>query len=67
MRKSIPIRIRKNGTLTLPIELRREYNIGEGDTLNLLDLDDGAFLLEAKRKEDPGDRVAKAVKAYRTS
>ncbi len=66
MRKSTPIRIRKNGALTLPIELRREYNLDEGDTLTLLDLDDGAFLLEAKRKEDPGDQVAKVVKAHRT-
>ena len=53
--------------MTLPIELRREYNIDDGDTLTLLDLEDGAFLLEAKRKEDPGDRVARAIKAHRTS
>lgn len=67
MAKSIPIRVRKNGVLTLPIELRREYNIEYGDTLTLIDLDDGAFLLEAKRKEDPVDRVAKAVKSHRIS
>ena len=67
MRKSIPIRIHKNGALTLPIELRREYHIDEGDTLTLLDLDDGAFLLKARQKEDPGNRVARTVKAHRTS
>jgi bifunctional DNA-binding transcriptional regulator/antitoxin component of YhaV-PrlF toxin-antitoxin module len=67
MRKSTPIRIRKNGALTLPIELRREYNIDDGDTITLLDLEDGAFLLKAKHKENPGDQVAKAEKTHRTS
>ncbi len=67
MRKSTPIRIRKNGALTLPIELRREYNIDEGDTLTLIDLEDGAFLLKAKQKESPSNQVARTVKAHRTS
>ena len=51
----------------LPIELRREYNLDEGDTLTLLDLEDGAFLLKAIRNENPGDQVAKAEKTHRTS
>lgn len=38
------IQIRKKGTLTLPMELRRRYQLEEGDPVTLIDLDEGIFL-----------------------
>lgn len=38
------IRIRKQGALTIPVKLRKKYNLKEGDRLHLLDLD-GIFVL----------------------
>lgn len=40
------LQIRQRGTLTLPAELREKYNIREGDTFRLVDLD-GVFVLTA--------------------
>lgn len=39
-----PIQVRQRGTLTLPAEVRAKYNIQEGDTYYLVDLD-GVFVL----------------------
>lgn len=39
------IQIRSKGGITLPVEMRRRYNIAEGDVYTLLDLGDGALLL----------------------
>lgn len=38
------IQIRQRGTLTIPTELRRKYNLQEGDSLRLVDLE-GIFVL----------------------
>ena len=38
------IQVRKGGTLSLPAEVRKRYNIKPGDTFHLLDLD-GIFVL----------------------
>jgi AbrB family looped-hinge helix DNA binding protein len=38
------IQVRKRGTITLPAELRAQYDISPGDTFRLLDLD-GIFIL----------------------
>jgi bifunctional DNA-binding transcriptional regulator/antitoxin component of YhaV-PrlF toxin-antitoxin module len=38
------IQVRKRGVLTLPADLRQKYDIGEGDTFRLVDLD-GIFVL----------------------
>lgn len=38
------IQVRKRGVVTLPAELRQKYNIEEGDTFRVLDLD-GLFVL----------------------
>ncbi|MDF1500063.1 MAG: AbrB/MazE/SpoVT family DNA-binding domain-containing protein [Anaerolineales bacterium] len=38
------IQVRKRGVMTLPADLRRKYNIEEGDTFRVLDLD-GLFIL----------------------
>jgi len=39
------VQIRRKGVITLPIELRRQYGLAEGDIFTLLDLGDGSFLL----------------------
>lgn len=38
------LQIRKKGSLTLPIELRKRYQLEEGDPVTLIDLDEGFFL-----------------------
>ena len=40
----IALQVRKRGTLTLPMELRKKYDIETGDTFYLVDLD-GVFVL----------------------
>jgi len=38
------IQIRKKGSITIPMELRKRYRIDEGDPLTLIDLGEGFFL-----------------------
>jgi AbrB family looped-hinge helix DNA binding protein len=38
------VQIRKKGSLTLPIEIRKRYQLEEGDPLTLVDLEEGIFL-----------------------
>lgn len=38
------VQIRKKGSLTLPMELRKRYQLDEGDPVTLIDLDEGIFL-----------------------
>jgi bifunctional DNA-binding transcriptional regulator/antitoxin component of YhaV-PrlF toxin-antitoxin module len=38
------IQIRKKGSLTLPMELRKRYQLDEGDPVTLVDLEEGIFL-----------------------
>ncbi len=40
----IAVQVRKRGVLTLPAGLREKYNVKEGDTFRLVDLD-GIFVL----------------------
>jgi bifunctional DNA-binding transcriptional regulator/antitoxin component of YhaV-PrlF toxin-antitoxin module len=64
MPKPTPLQVRKKGTLTLPIELRRKYRIDDGDIITLIDLEDGSFLLtpQVTYVDHSGDRVARALK-----
>lgn len=39
------IQIRRHGTLTIPATFRRKYRLEEGDTLRMIDLGEGSFLL----------------------
>jgi len=39
------IQIRRKGVITIPVELRRQYGLSEGDVFTLMDLGEGAFLL----------------------
>ncbi len=41
---SATLQVRKRGVVTLPAELRQKYNIQEGDSYRVLDLD-GIFVL----------------------
>ena len=38
------IQLRKKGSVTIPIELRKRYLLDEGDPLTLIDLGEGFFL-----------------------
>jgi len=42
--KDPTVQVRKRGVITLPAELREAYDISEGDTFRLIDLD-GVFVL----------------------
>ncbi|HKJ28509.1 MAG TPA: AbrB/MazE/SpoVT family DNA-binding domain-containing protein [Anaerolineales bacterium] len=63
MSNSTTLQIRSKGTMTIPVELRRKYGIGEGDVISVIDLGDGAILLTPilSQVDRLGDRVAKAL------
>jgi bifunctional DNA-binding transcriptional regulator/antitoxin component of YhaV-PrlF toxin-antitoxin module len=60
---STTLQIRSKGNVTLPIDLRRKYGLGEGDVITLIDLGDGSFLLTpvVSRLDRLGDRVAQTI------
>jgi len=43
------LQIRKKGAITLPADLRRKYNLAEGEALTLIDLGEGTFLLSPRQ------------------
>ena len=58
------LQIRGKGTITLPANFRKKYNLEEGESLSLIDVGDGSFFLvpvESKMMKS-ADKVAKAVK-----
>ncbi len=57
------IQLRRKGVLTLPVSLRRKYNLDENDVFTLEDLGNGSFLLIPKVSKVArlGDRVAEAM------
>ena len=58
------LQIRSKGTITIPANLRKKYNLEEGETLSLIDVGDGSFFLvptESKVMKS-ADKVAKKVK-----
>jgi bifunctional DNA-binding transcriptional regulator/antitoxin component of YhaV-PrlF toxin-antitoxin module len=63
MTKAITIQIRGKGTLTLPIGLRRKYNLFDGDIITLIDLGDGSFMLTpiVSQVDRKGSRVAEEM------
>jgi bifunctional DNA-binding transcriptional regulator/antitoxin component of YhaV-PrlF toxin-antitoxin module len=60
---TMTVQIRRRGVLTLPAELRRRYDIDEGDAFTLVDLGEGSFLLTAQvsRVAHLGDQVARLM------
>lgn len=63
MSKSTVLQIRKKGNLTLPVELRRKYDLNDGAVVTLIDLGEGSFLLSAQvtQVDRLGERVAQAL------
>jgi len=57
------IQMRSKGVITLPIELRRQYDLAEGDVFTLVDLGEGAFILfpQISQVTSLGDRVAQVI------
>jgi bifunctional DNA-binding transcriptional regulator/antitoxin component of YhaV-PrlF toxin-antitoxin module len=60
---AMTVQIRRRGVLTLPAELRRRYDIDEGDAFTLIDLGEGSFLLtsQVSRVAHLGDQVARLM------
>ena len=60
---TMTVQIRRRGVLTLPAELRRRYDIDEGDAFTLVDLGEGSFLLtsQVSRVAHLGDQVARLM------
>jgi bifunctional DNA-binding transcriptional regulator/antitoxin component of YhaV-PrlF toxin-antitoxin module len=61
--------MRKKGSLTLPVEIRKKYGLNEGDVFTLIDLGDGSFLLTPRlsRVNQLGDRVAQILEEENVS
>ncbi len=59
----VTIQIRKKGSLTLPMEIRRKYGFNEGDVFTLIDLGEGVFVLSSQVStlDRLGDRVAEKL------
>ncbi len=57
------VQVRRKGVITLPVELRRRYNLGEGDVFTLVDLGDGSFLLTPRVSQVArlGDQVGRLM------
>jgi AbrB family looped-hinge helix DNA binding protein len=58
------LQIRSKGTITLPASLRKKYGLDEGETLTLIEIGGGAFMLTPKVSKVSllGDRIAKQLK-----
>ncbi|MBC8509104.1 MAG: AbrB/MazE/SpoVT family DNA-binding domain-containing protein [Chloroflexi bacterium] len=57
------VQIRQKGLITIPSNLRRKYNLTEGDVYTFVDLGDGTFLLspDASKVNQYADQVAQLV------
>ena len=57
------IQIRDKGVITVPIELRRQYNLQPGDVLTLVDLGGGTFLVtpQVSQLTRESDQVARLL------
>jgi AbrB family looped-hinge helix DNA binding protein len=55
------IQVVRRGVITLPKELRKQNQINEGDTLILIDLGNGIFVLSPRRSrvDEIADKLAK--------
>ena len=60
---AVNIQLRRKGILTLPVSLRRKYNLDENDVFTLEDLGNGSFLLipQVSKVAALGDRVAEVM------
>lgn len=51
MNNTFSVQVVQRGLITLPRELREQNRIREGDTLTLIDLGDGVFVVSQKRSQ----------------
>ena len=60
---AVKIQLRRKGILTLPVSLRRKYDLDENDVFTLEDLGDGSFLLipQVSRVARLDDRIAEKM------
>jgi len=60
MNSTFTIQVVRRGVITLPKELRDANRIQDGDTLTLIDLGDGLFVLSPRRSsvDDAANRLA---------
>jgi len=60
---TLTVQIRRKGVITLPMELRRQYSLDEGDVLTILDLGGGSLLLVpcVSQVARLGDEVARLM------
>ncbi len=60
---TMTIQMRRKGVITLPVELRRQYDLDEGDVFTLVDLGDGSFLLTPRVSQVArlGDQVSRLM------
>ena len=60
---TLTVQIRRKGVITLPMELRRQYSLDEGDVFTMIDLGDGSFLLVPRVSQVArlGDEVARLM------
>jgi bifunctional DNA-binding transcriptional regulator/antitoxin component of YhaV-PrlF toxin-antitoxin module len=58
------VKLRGNGTITLPSNVRKKYKMQEGGFLQLIDVGDGSFFLLPKESEVArlSDKVAQQFK-----
>jgi AbrB family looped-hinge helix DNA binding protein len=63
MSVSTSLQLRSKGSITLPAELRKKYDLNEGDIITLIDLGEGSFLLTPilPQIDRLGDRIAKTL------
>jgi bifunctional DNA-binding transcriptional regulator/antitoxin component of YhaV-PrlF toxin-antitoxin module len=61
MNNTFQVQVVRRGVITLPKELLEQNQINEGDTLTLIDLGDGVFVLSPRRSrvDEIADRLAK--------
>ena len=60
---TMTVQIRRKGIITLPVQVRRQYGLEEGDVFTLVDLGDGSFLLTPRVSQVArlGDGVARLM------
>ena len=49
MNNTFKVQVVRRGLITLPKELREQNRIDEGDTLTLIDLGEGVFVMSSRR------------------
>ncbi len=61
MNNTFSVQVVQRGLITLPRELREQNRIREGDTLTLIDLGDGLFVVSQQRSQVDliADKLAK--------